>query len=131
MAKWPYSTPEWARLRERKLAANALCEPCMRRGKLVIATTVDHVVSIASGGPAFPTLDGLMSMCASCHNTKTSAVDRPGGSGVRFPGCDASGLPVDPAHPFFGGDTPSKDEGPSALDRRPPRKHTKFLSGKK
>ena len=103
MAKWPYSTPEWQRLRAAKLAASPLCKPCELRGRVVAANTVDHRVSIANGGDPFPALDGLTSMCPSCHSVKTRAVDRPGGSGVAFPGCDASGLPVDPSHPFFGG----------------------------
>lgn len=130
MANWPYGTAEWKALRKAKLQASPLCEPCEKRGQLVPANTVDHCVSIANGGPAFPTLAGLMSMCPSCHNAKTKAVDRPGGSGVAFPGCDASGLPVDPSHPFFGGPargyTPSKDQPLRDGDRLLPRVRTKF-----
>ncbi|PZO36594.1 MAG: hypothetical protein DCE92_08720 [Alphaproteobacteria bacterium] len=42
-----------------------------------------------------------MSMCPPCHSIKTSAKDRAGGKGVAFKGCDESGKPFDPDHPFF------------------------------
>lgn len=102
---WPYHLAAWRRLRQSKLADKPLCEVCERRGKLVAADTVDHVVAIAKGGEAFPALDGLMSLCASCHGQKTAARDNPhaygGGSEVSFKGCGVDGFPVDPNHPFF------------------------------
>lgn len=110
MSKRPYSTMRWQRLRCLKLVMFPICEPCEMRGDTVPAEHVDHIVSIASGGDPYPDIDGLMSMCPRCHSEKTAAVDRSGGKGVRFKGARASGLPVDPSHPFFsGGDTPSKD----------------------
>ncbi|TVR11742.1 MAG: HNH endonuclease [Salinarimonadaceae bacterium] len=106
MADWPYNTSQWQRLRKAKLSASPVCHPCSLRGRAVPANTVDHVKAIASGGDPFPPLDQLMSMCPSCHAVKTAAVDKPGGDGVRFRGTGFDGLPVDPSHPFFGGDTP-------------------------
>lgn len=132
MADWPYNTDAWQRLRRAKLSASPLCEPCERRGRVVAANTVDHVTSIMSGGDPFPPLSGLRSMCHSCHNTKTNAVDRAGGKGVAFKGADASGLPIDPDHPFYGeGYTPSKDGGLRGPDRRAPRNSTKFTRGRR
>jgi hypothetical protein len=96
MAAWPYSTARWRHLRRQKLNASPLCEPCRSLGRVVAANTVDHIISIASGGEAFPALTGLTSMCASCHSRKTSAVDRPdraAGHGV-IRGCDADGRPL-------------------------------------
>lgn len=108
MAEWPYSTAAWQRLRAAKLAESPLCEPCDRLGRLTPAQHVDHIRSIASGGDAFPTLDGLMAMCPACHSVKTAAVDRKGGSGIRFKGVGLDGLPIDPDHPFMAeGYTPS------------------------
>ncbi len=72
------------------------------RGQVTPACAVDHVIAIAKGGEAFPPLDGLMALCLPCHSEKTAAVDRAGGKGVRFKGAGLDGLPVDPAHPFFG-----------------------------
>lgn len=102
MAKWPYGTAAWLTLRQAKLDAMPHCEPCKRRGGLVLANTVDHVISIAKGGEPFPPLSGLMSMCAPCHSFKTRSVDRPGGAGIAFKGCDATGNPIDPHDPWYG-----------------------------
>lgn len=108
MADWPYNTAAWQRLRKAKLSATPMCEPCSDLGRVVAARHVDHIRSIASGGDAFPPLDGLMSMCPACHSIKTNAVDRPGGSGIRFKGVGFDGLPIDPDHPFVSeGYTPS------------------------
>lgn len=114
MADWPYNTGNWQRLRLAKLASAPLCEPCERSGRITPAKHVDHIVSIASGGPAFPELSGLMSMCPSCHGFKTANLDRRGGKGLRFKGCGLDGLPIDPSHPA-NGYTPSKDEELSSL----------------
>jgi len=115
VAQWPYSTTAWARLRACKLVTTPLCEACDLRGTLTRANTVDHVLAISKGGDPFPPLDGLMSLCASCHSQKTRAVDTDGGKGVRFKGAAVDGLPIDPLHPFFsggeGGDTPSRTAG--------------------
>lgn len=101
---WPYHTAAWARLRQAKLAESPLCEVCAMRGRAVFANTVDHIRAIAQGGEAFPALDGLMSLCPSCHGVKTNARDNPhafgGGGGVAFKGCGTNGLPIDPDHPF-------------------------------
>lgn len=101
MADWPYDTASWKRLRRLKLSESPLCETCGLRGRKVIAKAVDHVVSIASGGDAFPPLDGLRSLCTSCHSIKTNAMDRKGGKGIAIKGCDEHGLPLDPNHPFL------------------------------
>lgn len=106
MASWPYNTATWQALRKAKLQAAPLCQSCARVGRVTVANTVDHVVSIASGGPAYPTLDGLASMCAPCHNTKTNAADRPerAASAGLYRGCGPGGLPLDPDHPFVAGE---------------------------
>ncbi len=125
MADWPYSTAAWRRLRLAMLADKPLCEVRARRGKLIPATVVGHRVSIASGGSPFPSLDGLMSMCPSCHATKTNARENPSAFGKRrglaFKGRDANGLPIDDEHPFLGGYTPSSDESALPWDRLPSR----------
>jgi 5-methylcytosine-specific restriction enzyme A len=97
MAKWPYNTAAWQRLRLTKLASEPLCQPCKLRGKITTAKAVDHITPIARGGDAFPPLDGLMSMCERCHNEKTAAHDRKHKKPFarRFKGFDANGNPVD------------------------------------
>jgi 5-methylcytosine-specific restriction endonuclease McrA len=96
MSGWPYTTAAWRNLRRAKLAASPLCHPCELRGRTVLAKAVDHIVAIAKGGPAFPPLTGLMSMCEACHNAKTNAVDHPNASGFRWAlaGYDVDGNPI-------------------------------------
>lgn len=105
MAKWPYCTSKWQRLREAKLNQTPVCLVCELRGETELATTVDHIKPISQGGDAFPALDGLMALCERCHNEKTSGFDRTAGNatGRRFKGCDAHGNPIDPADGWWGG----------------------------
>jgi hypothetical protein len=128
MAAWPYNTGQWHRLRQLKLSVNTLCEPCFKRGRLEPATVVDHIIAIGDGGDPFPGLEGLQSLCASCHNWKTAALERAGGKGVAMKGCDAAGNPIDPAHPFYQKDpiSPSKDQQLKVKDRRGTRRHNSF-----
>lgn len=107
MARWPYNTSAWLRLRKAKLAADPMCKACEMRRDVTLATAVDHIVSIAKGGAPFPTLDGLMSLCERCHNEKTRAVDvgADSATGRRFKGIDAAGNPIDCADHWYGGGT--------------------------
>lgn len=98
MSKWPYNTATWQRLRAAKLSEQPLCEACLRREVVEPAVAVDHVVAINAGGDPFPPLDGLMSLCEACHNSKTNAKDHPSASGFRraLKGVDTDGNPIDP-----------------------------------
>jgi 5-methylcytosine-specific restriction endonuclease McrA len=53
---------------------------------------VDHIVALEDGGELLPAIDGLMSMCISCHNMKHAGGIREG---------DVDGMPLDPSHPWF------------------------------
>lgn len=107
MAKWPYCTSQWQRLRIAKLNECPVCLICEKRGETVLATTVDHVKPIRQGGSPFPALTGLMALCERCHNEKTSSFDKTHGNatGRRFKGCDADGNPIDPADGWWSGGT--------------------------
>lgn len=98
MNRWPYCTTAWRKLRAAKLDQHALCVICLRRGKTVLANTVDHIKPISQGGDPFPPLDQLQSLCASCHSEKTHMHDKTKGNalGRRFKGCDETGQPIDP-----------------------------------
>jgi 5-methylcytosine-specific restriction protein A len=104
MSKWPYITSKWKRLRLAKLSECPVCFACEQRGLTELATVVDHMKPISQGGDPFPPLDGLLSLCARCHNEKTSGFDRTHGNanGRRFKGCDANGNPIDPADGWWG-----------------------------
>ncbi|WP_285295236.1 HNH endonuclease signature motif containing protein [Aureimonas altamirensis] len=127
MSRWPYNTNHWRRLRFAKLAVQPLCEACLRREVVEPAAAVDHIIAIAKGGDAFPPLDGLMSLCTSCHNAKTNAVDHPNATGFRraLKGYDVDGNPIDPEGwsapaATHGHDTaPGGFEGPERPGQRP------------
>lgn len=109
MADWPYNTARWQRLRRLKLSSAGLCEDCRRIGLVRPAQAVDHRVPISAGGEAFPDLDGLASLCYSCHSKKTARGVEAGAARTSKPrsGCDAQGNPLDPRHPW-------NDTGPLA-----------------
>src|SRR5215510_10954341 len=99
MAKWPYNTQRWQRLRRMKLREHPLCEACLAQGRIEPASAVDHRVRVTAGGNPYPVLDQLASLCASCHNSKTRAEQA--GEDWLQKGCDVRGYPLDPAHPWY------------------------------
>lgn len=113
MAEWPYNTASWKRLRHAHLSAYPLCVGCAPR--LVPATTVDHVVPISGGGPAFPGHDGLASYCTRCHSAKTARGSEAGAIRTTKPrrGCNPDGSPLDPAHPWHGKSLRADPAGPA------------------
>lgn len=102
MAKFPYNTTNWQKLRAIKLSANPLCEDCEEVGFLVFATVVDHRLAISAGGEPFPPIEELASLCARCHNAKTARGPEAGAIRTTKPrrGCDANGNPLDRRHPW-------------------------------
>ena len=98
MAKWPYTTQRWQRLRKYKLQLNPLCEACLQLGGIVPAVAVDHRTPISAGGDPYPPLDQLASLCTSCHSMKTKCEQL--GEDYMRKGCDVFGRPLDPDHPW-------------------------------
>ena len=96
MAKWPYNTAAWRRLRRTKLAQDPLCEYCPA-GVITPATQVDHRKAIRDGGDPWAWAN-LVSSCASCHSRKTSHIEVHRHGRVPVSGCDASGRPLDAEH---------------------------------
>ena len=104
MAAYPYNTTRWLKLRKAHLARFPWCEACLPTRTL--ANTVDHRVPMPEG-PAFPTEDGLASLCASHHSQKTARGSEHGAVRTDRPiqprkGCSVDGLPLDPKHPWHG-----------------------------
>ena len=82
----------WRRLRAAKLEHDPLCVDCYKRGRLTVATDVDHINNDATDNSP----DNLQSLCHECHSRKTQA-----DMGKRVSaGCDANGQPLDPDHPW-------------------------------
>jgi 5-methylcytosine-specific restriction enzyme A len=99
MAKWPYTTQRWQRLRKLKLQHNPLCECCIKIDRIEPANVVDHITPINSGGDPYPGLDDLASLCERCHNLKTRGEQV--GENYLLKGCDVLGNPLDPKHPWY------------------------------
>ena len=71
-----------------KLQVNPLCETCLKQKRIEPAVAVDHIVAVkAPGGEAYPALDGLHVVCASCHNRKTRIVEQLGKE-LTIKGCE-------------------------------------------
>ena len=66
-----YQSRRWRSLRALKLQKDPLCEECMRKGVLVPAQMVDHIVPINKGGAPLD-LNNLQSLCNHCHAVKTA-----------------------------------------------------------
>lgn len=109
-----YRSAEWRRLRTTVLRCDPVCgvPGCDRQ-----ASHVDHIRPRSEGGP--DSLANLRALCASCHNRRTAAGNAP----PRAVGCDARGLPLDPAHPFLVG---GKSLGAEGLGPPGSRARSKF-----
>lgn len=102
MAKWPYNTTQWQRLRMAHLSMFPMCEECEAIGELQTAQAVDHRQPISDGGAPFPSHDGLASLCYRCHAAKTARGVEAGAIKTRKPrkGCSIDGQPLDRKHPW-------------------------------
>ena len=63
----------WDRLRARILAREPLCRACRERGRVTVATDLDHSIPKAKGGTDDES--NLAPLCRPCHDAK-SAADR-------------------------------------------------------
>ncbi len=81
----------WQKLRASVLREEPLCRHCAARGLTVPATDVDHM-----NGADDNRRESLQPLCHECHSRKTA---RDQGKKVVY-GCDASGNPADPLHPW-------------------------------
>lgn len=62
---------KWQKTRVRILRRdNGLCQPCKRKGIMVPATEVDHIVRKAIGGTDDD--ENLQAICGDCHKEKTA-----------------------------------------------------------
>lgn len=63
---------DWQRTRERKLAADPLCEDCQAEGRVTPATEVHHKLKLAEAPSQKHAADNLRSLCAACHGKRTA-----------------------------------------------------------
>lgn len=83
--------------RRRRLTAEPLCRICAERGIIRASVVPDHIKPLALGGTDDDS--NIRCLCKPCHDEVTAEQfghTRSKGLG----GCDATGLPTDPAHPW-------------------------------
>ena len=66
-----YQSEAWKSLRLYKLSLNPLCERCLKKGKLVQATEVHHIIDIATDPSKVVDFTNLEALCKSCHSSHT------------------------------------------------------------
>ena len=108
----PLNSAAWKRLRAEVLADEPLCRACASRGLVVPATDIDHIINGEGDYSDDNSRANLQPLCHECHSLKTA---RDQGKSVTL-GCDVSGLPVDPAHPWNRERSPATEDGDTAPD---------------
>lgn len=107
MARDPfYNSRAWRELRAAALHRD--CHTCVTPGCRRRAEVVDHIVPRKAGGS--DSVANLRSLCRTCDNQahrEKGSRGRPGTAAgaprverITVPGCNAEGLPRDPAHPW-------------------------------
>ena len=66
---------QWQKYRKAYLAQHPLCVECMKHGRYVPATDVDHIKAHRGDKDLFWDPDNLQALCHSCHSKKTNAED--------------------------------------------------------
>lgn len=67
-----------------------LCRKCAERGRVTVATEIDHIVPLSEGGSN--DRSNLQPLCKACHAAKTTRRPKHG--------VDVNGYPLDPDHPW-------------------------------
>lgn len=66
----------WQKAREMYLARHPLCARCLKEGRYVPATVVDHIVPHRGDQTLFWDESNWQALCKKCHDTKTMTDDR-------------------------------------------------------
>ncbi|WP_093828052.1 HNH endonuclease [Spirosoma endophyticum] len=69
-----YRNAPWRHLHKRQLEKQPLCEHCLQKKILTVATVGNHIKPIRFGGEPLDE-NNVMSLCKSCHARK-SAIER-------------------------------------------------------
>lgn len=59
------------RIRAQVLRDNPLCVVCQAKGRVTLATQIDHIKALVNGGT--DTADNRQGLCDECHRAKTAA----------------------------------------------------------
>ncbi len=71
-----------------------LCADHARRGAVVQATVVDHIIPHRGDMTLFWDSSNWQGLCEDCHNIHKQRLEKTG----KTLGCDLSGIPDDPSH---------------------------------
>lgn len=85
---------KWQRAREQYLKENPLCVEHKKRGRVVPATIVDHIVPHRMDMKLFWRRSNWQALCKQCHDSHKQRLEK---SGTAV-GCTEDGLPLDSAH---------------------------------
>lgn len=85
-------------MRARRLArTDGLCEPCLERGIVRLATVVDHTIPLAKGGEDVD--ENTRNVCDEC-NAEVTAEQFDHAAPVKGRGVGRDGRPTSPDHPW-------------------------------
>ena len=84
----------WQKARATFLSSHPLCADHKKRGHIVVATVVDHIIPHRGDQTLFWDSSNWQSLCKRCHDSAKQREEKGGG----IAGCDLSGLPLDPSH---------------------------------
>lgn len=74
---------KWQQARAGWLLKHPLCVHCQARGRVVVATDVDHVISHRGDMALFWDRSNWQSLCHACHSAKTATEDGGFGNAAR------------------------------------------------
>jgi 5-methylcytosine-specific restriction protein A len=75
-------TTQWDKMRLHYLRKHPLCVHCQAKGRVTVATDLDHIVPHKGDMIKFWNKDNLQGLCHSCHSIKTASED--GGFGHKY-----------------------------------------------
>lgn len=90
----------WQKARATYLCRNPLCVECFKQSKVVPATVVDHIRPHKGDQKLFWDRDNWAALCKRHHDSKTAREDGGFGRPTGVRGCDVTGMPLDPGHPW-------------------------------
>ena len=88
-------TWRWEKARATYLRSKPLCVMCNRDRRVTLASVVDHIIPHKGDQTLFWDTSNWQGLCKT-HHDSTKHMQEHG----RVVGCDANGIPTDPAHPW-------------------------------
>ena len=67
-----YNSRNWRKLRKQVLLEEPLCRECQKRGRIVVASVVDHITRARVDSSLFNERSNLQPLCKACHDKKSA-----------------------------------------------------------